>query len=140
MTKILIAMDNGDTAATVAQTGLQLAQQLKASVAVISVVDTGFIMTDAGMSPKEMAGIIKREAIARQHRLFKQIFGRKKIQTFIEEGKAYKHILNNAQTWGADLIVLGTHGRTGVKHLLLGSVAEKVLRHSTIPLFIVPIK
>jgi nucleotide-binding universal stress UspA family protein len=36
------------------------------------------------------------------------------------------------------MILLGTHGRTGISHLLMGSVAEKVLRHSSLPLVIIP--
>jgi nucleotide-binding universal stress UspA family protein len=42
-------------------------------------------------------------------------------------------ILRYAAEWPADLIVMGTHGRTGLRHALLGSVAEKVVRHSTCP-------
>ena len=42
-------------------------------------------------------------------------------------------ICQYAQEVGADLIVIGTHGRTGLKHLLIGSVAERVVRHSVVP-------
>ena len=45
-----------------------------------------------------------------------------------------------AKEWNADIIVLGTHGRTGISHLIMGSVAEKIVRHSEIPVFIIPIK
>lgn len=46
-------------------------------------------------------------------------------------------ILKEAQAWKADVIVLGTHGRRGVRRLLLGSVAETLLRISTVPLLLV---
>ncbi|MDA8255577.1 MAG: universal stress protein, partial [Betaproteobacteria bacterium] len=46
-------------------------------------------------------------------------------------------IVADAREWGADLIVIGSHGRSGVRHLLLGSVAEGVARASTIPVLIV---
>jgi nucleotide-binding universal stress UspA family protein len=42
-------------------------------------------------------------------------------------------ILDAAQAWGAELIVMGSHGRTGVRRLVLGSVAEHVLRHAACP-------
>ena len=58
----------------------------------------------------------------------------------MEEGIPHKMILKVATEWEADLIVLGTHGRTGLSHLFMGSVAENVIRHSTKPLFIVPTK
>jgi nucleotide-binding universal stress UspA family protein len=58
----------------------------------------------------------------------------------VERGKTFEVILKVAEEWNADLIVLGTHGRTGLSHLLTGSVAEKVIRHSTLPLYIIPTK
>lgn len=140
MKKILIAIDDGPTSEKVAQAGLKLGQQLKAEVAIISVVDTEFLMTDGGITPKEMADIIKNDFIKKQKMLVDKISKDNKIWTFIEEGKPYEMILKVADEWSADLIVLGTHGRTGLKHLFMGSVAEKVTRHSTKPLFIIPTK
>ncbi|HKK13749.1 MAG TPA: universal stress protein [Gammaproteobacteria bacterium] len=53
-------------------------------------------------------------------------------------GKRPAHmILEEASQWPADLVVMGTHGRRGLSHLLLGSVAENVLRHATVPLLLV---
>jgi nucleotide-binding universal stress UspA family protein len=46
-------------------------------------------------------------------------------------------LAHNAQTWGADLIVMGTHGRRGLDHFMLGSVAEAVLRVATTPVLMV---
>jgi nucleotide-binding universal stress UspA family protein len=38
------------------------------------------------------------------------------------------------------MIVIGTHGRTGLAHLLMGSVAEKIVRHSNLPIIVIPIR
>lgn len=46
-------------------------------------------------------------------------------------------ILREAEKWGADIILMGTHGYGGLQHLLLGSVAEGVLRHTHVPLLLV---
>lgn len=46
-------------------------------------------------------------------------------------------ILDYAQAHGADLIVMGSHGHTGLRHLLMGSVAEHVLRHAPCPVLVV---
>jgi nucleotide-binding universal stress UspA family protein len=46
-------------------------------------------------------------------------------------------ILDEAKTWAADLIVMGTHGRRGINHLALGSDAELVVRGSTVPVLLV---
>jgi nucleotide-binding universal stress UspA family protein len=48
-----------------------------------------------------------------------------------------EEIVRGAQVYGADLIIMATHGQTGLRHLLLGSVAESVLRRSTIPVVLV---
>ena len=49
-------------------------------------------------------------------------------------------ILQQAEEWGAELIVVGTHGRSGLYHFLMGSVAEHVARKSACPVLIVPNK
>lgn len=56
-----------------------------------------------------------------------------KIVTSLREGIPYVEIVRAAKDLGADLIVIGTHGRTGLAHLMLGSVAERVLRTSDVP-------
>ena len=55
-----------------------------------------------------------------------------------EEGAPWNAIVSVATETNADLIVVGTHGRRGVTHLLLGSVAEKVVRLSPVPVVTVP--
>lgn len=51
-------------------------------------------------------------------------------------GTPHEKTLARAHEWGADLIVMGTHGRTGLAHLLVGSVAEAVVRHARLPVLI----
>ena len=53
-----------------------------------------------------------------------------KAEGVVKKGKVRETILENATEWEADLIVLGSHGRKGVKRFLLGSVAESVARHA----------
>ena len=57
----------------------------------------------------------------------------------LAEGIAYVEINRVAKETGADLIVMGTHGRTGIEHAVLGSVAERVVRTSPIPVMVVPV-
>jgi nucleotide-binding universal stress UspA family protein len=61
------------------------------------------------------------------------------VKTFIEQGKPYEIILKIADEWGADVIVMGTHGRKGLSHLLIGSVAEEVIRHTKKTLVVIPV-
>ncbi len=53
-------------------------------------------------------------------------------------GREDEEIIRFGREKGVDIIVLGTHGRTGASHVFFGSVAEKVLRHSPFPVFVIP--
>jgi nucleotide-binding universal stress UspA family protein len=60
-----------------------------------------------------------------------------KVRYIVKSGDAFEAILDAAEEHRADLIVLATHGRTGLKRLLIGNVAEKVVRHAACPVLIV---
>ena len=66
--------------------------------------------------------------------------GYAKLDTFVVPGIPYDEIIRKAQEIGADLIVVGTHGRTGLDHVLFGSTAEKVVRKSPVPVMTIRIK
>ncbi|NTW83921.1 MAG: universal stress protein [Chlorobiaceae bacterium] len=53
------------------------------------------------------------------------------------KGDAHKVISEHAHSWGADLIIMGSHGRTGLHRLMMGSVAEEVFRSSDVPVLLV---
>ena len=57
-------------------------------------------------------------------------------EVIIREGVAHEIILDEASYWGADLIVIGKLGRRGVSHILLGSVAERVIELSPVPVLV----
>ena len=59
------------------------------------------------------------------------------VETAVAEGSPSKEIIRYAEGNGCDLIVMGTHGRGGIDRLLLGSVAEKVVRGSSVPVLTV---
>jgi len=56
-----------------------------------------------------------------------------KITTGLHEGIPYVEIVRSAKERHADLVIIGTHGRTGLPHLLMGSIAERVVRTSEVP-------
>jgi nucleotide-binding universal stress UspA family protein len=56
-----------------------------------------------------------------------------RVRSELLEGAPYRVVLDWAKEWGADLIVIGTHGHTGLTHALLGSVTERVVRMSECP-------
>ena len=60
------------------------------------------------------------------------------VDVLVEAGQPARHIIETATALDADLIVMGTHGASGVEHLVLGSVTEKVLRKASCPVLTVP--
>lgn len=60
-----------------------------------------------------------------------------RTRTLVRTGQPFREIIDVAREQDIDLIILSTHGRTGLSHVFLGSVAEKVVRHATCPVFVV---
>jgi nucleotide-binding universal stress UspA family protein len=63
-----------------------------------------------------------------------------RVETLLLEGVAHAEIVRTAEEQDYKLIVLGTHGRTGLDYMLLGSVAEKVVRKASCPVVTVPLR
>ena len=61
-------------------------------------------------------------------------------ETYVLPGIPYDEIIKKAESLNVDLIIMGTHGRTGLDHVLFGSTAEKVVRKSPIPVMTIRIK
>ena len=150
--RVLIAIDNEPESKSVAIAGLQLAEHLHTAVALVSVVERPIIMMNndimgMGMGMNEDV-ITETEIEGGQKKNFERIhqvlidtiFSEHQVTSYIVDGIPEEEILVVAKKWKANLIVLGTHGRTGVEHFLIGSVAEKVIRHSETPIFVVPTK
>lgn len=139
--KILIAVDSSEFSMAAAKKGFELAHQLNAKASLIYVIDKskGMGNVDAGIFPEDAILILKKEAEQTLDQLAVMYNGGE-LMKFMPEGHPTEDILETAKTWNADLIVIGTHGRTGLKHLLMGSVAEHIVRHSIIPILVVPSK
>ncbi|MHB8091085.1 MAG: universal stress protein [Syntrophales bacterium] len=60
------------------------------------------------------------------------------VHAVIKIGREDEEVLDFAKKEGIDIVVVGTHGRTGLKHAVLGSVAEKIVRQSSVPVLVVP--
>jgi nucleotide-binding universal stress UspA family protein len=63
---------------------------------------------------------------------------KRKVKVVTQSGREDEKILEFIQKEKIDIVVIGTHGRTGIEHVFLGSVAEKIVRRSPIPVFVIP--
>ena len=139
--KVLIAVDGSEHSISAAEHGVNLSSQLGASIAVVFVIDTSKVNNEgkSGRLPQVQIAKLKAEADKIIDGIAKQI-NAKKFERFLPEGKASKGIVSIASDWGADLIIMGTRGKTGIKRLILGSTAENTIRLSNTPVLIVPSK
>jgi nucleotide-binding universal stress UspA family protein len=144
--KVLIAIDNSANSSEAAEAGFELAKKMNAEVALVygidiflNLNDQDAIMNDTIRSV-EIQKIQKEEAKNTIEEIVENYAKGKTIQHFTPEGDPKKEILSTAENWSADVIVIGTHGRTGLSHLIMGSVAEYVVRHSKVPVLVIPLK
>ena len=89
------------------------------------------------ISLQEMAENTKKVAEEKLNNIAKKIKKVPIIKTEVREGKAFVEIIKTARKDNIDLIIMGSHGRTGLSHVLIGSVAERVVRKAHCPVLIV---
>jgi nucleotide-binding universal stress UspA family protein len=153
MKKVLIALDYNPTAQKVAEVGFSLAKSMNAEVILLHVITDPVFYSSAGYSPimgftgYEFAGAINPESIEGLKKASMQYLDKSKqhlvdktIKTLVKEGDFADSILETAKEVEADIIVIGSHSRKWLESIVMGSVTEKVLHHTTIPLLIVPTK
>ena len=115
-----------------------IAKKFKTGIMLMHVIDSlSYSVTDT-LKVIEHRRALETIAGTLLDNLRKQLRGKNlKVKTYLVSGTPYREILKKTQLEKVDLIVMGTHGRTGMEHLLLGSVAERVVRLSPCPVLTV---
>lgn len=135
--KILLPTDFSECSAEAAAVARTLAERFGCRVVVLHVLDEPATLDPMfrGDIPLEMLRT-RMEQFARENMdsfLARHFSGFDRFDTILAKGIPYKEILGAAREAGVDLVVIGTHGRTGVEHVIFGSTAEKVVRMSPCP-------
>lgn len=124
--RILIAVDNQPMSLRAAEFGSELGRSLGGEIALINVNDAG---VEYGRAEQE------------SKRLLSGFRGRLSLppsaHDFVQTGIPAPTIVSKAKEWSADLLVIASHGRSGVPRALLGSVAEEVIRNAPCPVLVV---
>lgn len=138
--KILIAADESAYSVRAVQAGYDLARAVGAEVALVHVVDVALSTGDmmSGTYAPEILQTVKESGENLLSKLIAAHGEGVRTLRYMPDDRPVHGILKVAEEYGPDLIVLGTHGRTGLDHLLMGSVAEQVVRRSSIPVLVVP--
>lgn len=141
--RILVGVDDSPPAMSALDEAIRLAKEQRAKLRIVHVIDEGLVV-----SPNVPSVNLSETDTARQEQ------GRSLIEVARERARKEgvepetmlldemthqpgRLIVEQAVEWPADLIVCGTHGRRGVRRLLLGSDSEYVLRHTPVPLLLV---
>jgi nucleotide-binding universal stress UspA family protein len=138
--RILVATDFTETSDRALDFGIELARKFDATVTVVhayQIPAMGF--ADGGyIAGAEVAAQL---STAGQNRLDSVVDSKKTsgvlMKAVLREGVAWEEVNDVAKEIDANLIVIGTHGRRGLARALLGSVAENVIRTSTIPVLVI---
>jgi nucleotide-binding universal stress UspA family protein len=139
--QLLVAVDFSEPSIKALQTALEVSRELQAGVSIVHFVPMRIM--DLGMEggvdfieevhQKELAEAgLKLEKFISEH-----AGGDAGLRQFLRTGEPAVETGALATEIGADMIVIGTHGRSGLKHLLLGSVAESILKSASVPVLCV---
>lgn len=136
---ILVPTDGSEGTARAVEHAIDIAQKYDATVHALYVVNTSAYSTlPADSNWESITAALEDEGEAATTEIGERMSeaGVDSV-TVVEEGIPHKTILNYADEKGIDLIVMGTHGKSGLDRLLLGSVTEKVVRASETPVLTV---
>ena len=143
--KVLLTTDGSQFAEEAARSAVGLARKCSAEVRVVTVVEhppyygtpEASALYDAELYRSLSAELEKlgQDAV---DRLSKRLEAEGlSVSTAVRRGSPADEICSEARDWGADVVVLSTHGRTGLARLVLGSVANQVVNHSCCPVLLV---
>jgi nucleotide-binding universal stress UspA family protein len=141
--RILVPVDGSSASNLGIREALKIASESGAKVRLVHVVDELVVMSspDAVVPAGDLMGVLRdagRKILSRAQALVEKAGG--EAETALVEqfgGPAAQSIVKEAKRWKADVIVLGTHGRRGMRRLVLGSDAEEVVRNSPVPVLLV---
>jgi len=143
--RILVALDGSETASHAFDAALQLAGSSGADLLPLYVIDVPVIAYEVpGFDPS----IVRDALVEASLRIMSDAQDRmaragvtgtaRSVEALTPGEDVAQRIVAVAKEWRADVIVMGTHGRRGVQRLMLGSVAERVLRNATCPVLMMP--
>jgi len=142
--RIVVAVDGSSTSDLALSEAIRVAGQGDATVLALYVVDNATPLFDAGYyDPSQVQqAFVESGQRALEGAASRLAAANVKHETRLDSDAAVPgdigaSINAAAREWGADLLVIGTHGRRGVRRLVLGSVAEAVIRQSTVPVLLV---
>lgn len=144
--KILVPIDFSDYSKKALQYTVQFCKSMQAEIILVYVIEPMIYPADLSMGqmviPQNELNLDQKAKSELEELAKSEIGDLLKYQILIKMGKPFMEIIETASEQDADLIIISTHGHTGVEHLLFGSTAEKVVRKAPCPVLTIrePIK
>ena len=139
--RILVPIDFSPCARHALQYALSFARQFGAQIVLVNVVEPMILPENLMLAVPELPEVGTNLVAAAQQRLDglaeTELPPEHRLPALVRVGRPYDEIVGVATEENIDLIVLSTHGYTGLKHVLMGSTAERVVRHATCPVLTV---
>ena len=140
--RILVPTDFGECSAPAVRLAAELADKFAAELILLHVVqDLALAMPDAVMPTPvpgpDLGQLIDAGKVGLANLIEREILSRLSPRTEVRVGSPVPEIVSAATDLKADLLCVGTHGRTGLAHLLLGSQAERIIREAPCPVLTV---
>ena len=133
--KVLLATDGSKYSKHASEQAINLSKSYGGMLTVVSVVDVPSEFY--AEAPQIVDDLIKKAKVYVEGVKTKAVADGIKTEAFVREGEAYKIITGLAMEQKANAIIMGSHGRTGLRRLLMGSVTEKVIGHTPCPVLVV---
>jgi nucleotide-binding universal stress UspA family protein len=136
---IVVPIDFGEPSMGALDLALELARKFEAKLTLVHTYEIPmYAYSTSGFSAVDLLTPIEDAARQQLGEAFKATKAKwPRTDAVLRRGVAWQEILTAAEEAHADTIVMGTHGRRGIEHALLGSVAEKVVRLSKVPVLTV---
>ena len=138
--RILVPIDFSESAAAVLDWAAHLAEEHGSRILLLHVyhLPVEFQQVEGAYLPPDFWSTVKNEAEQRLAAYAEDLKGRGlEVEALLREGYPATVIVEEAKSLEADLVVIGTHGLSGLKHMLLGSIAERVVQKAPCPVLTV---
>ena len=137
--KILVPLDFSDCSKKALQYAIPFAQHFNASIILLHVIQINFVGGEFGSIDFPLMETELRESRTKQLEAFARDEIRQRVptETLLRTGQPVSEIVLAAKKLGVDLIIISTHGHTGLKHVFLGSTTENVVRYAPCPVLTV---
>jgi nucleotide-binding universal stress UspA family protein len=140
--KILIAVDLSDQTAGIIHQGFEFAKNTNGTILICSIIPmyVDYLQSQMALIPSQWDEIYntQKEHAFKELTKIKERNPQLSIEVFVEVGNPKFDIIEKAKLEHSNYLVVGTHGHTGLYHTVIGSTAEYIIRHATIPVLVVP--